>query len=117
MRNDPLVEEARQAGQRYIDSFKGDRKALIADMKRRALEEGRKLVPPPPRVSPTIIKAHLNNLNVPPVVPNTCYRLSAGSVVFLCSANWIAALMKPRNIGWGRRGRLVSSGCACVPRK
>lgn len=49
MRNDPLVEEARQAGQKYIDSFNGDWKAIIADLERRAREEGRKIVTPPPR--------------------------------------------------------------------
>ena len=49
MREDPLVEEARQAGQRYIDSFKGDWAAVIADLQRRAKEEGRQVVSPPPR--------------------------------------------------------------------
>jgi hypothetical protein len=33
---DPLVEEARRAGQAYIDSFKGDLKAACADLRRRA---------------------------------------------------------------------------------
>jgi hypothetical protein len=28
---DPLVEEARAAGEAYIDSFKGDRAAMLAD--------------------------------------------------------------------------------------
>jgi hypothetical protein len=31
-----LVEEARQAGQKYIDSFHGDWKAIMADLQRRA---------------------------------------------------------------------------------
>jgi hypothetical protein len=48
---DPLVEEARRAGQAYIDSFHGDLKAACADLRRRAREEGRKVVslsPKPP---------------------------------------------------------------------
>ena len=44
MRNDPLVEEARQTGQKYIDSFKGDWQSIIADLERRAREEGRKTI-------------------------------------------------------------------------
>lgn len=46
---DPIVEEARKAGQAYIDSFKGDRKAMIADLNRRSEKAGRKLVSRPPR--------------------------------------------------------------------
>ena len=49
MKDDPLVEEARRAGQQYIDSFKGDWAALIADLQRRAKAEGRQIVSPPPR--------------------------------------------------------------------
>jgi hypothetical protein len=49
MRDDPIVEEARRAGQQYVDSFKGDWKALIADLRRRAEEAGRKPVSMPPR--------------------------------------------------------------------
>lgn len=45
----PIVEEARKAGQAYIDSFKGDRKAMIADLNRRSEQAGRKLVSRPPR--------------------------------------------------------------------
>src|SRR5438270_13291893 len=41
MRTDPIVEEARQAGQKYADSFNGDWKALADDLNRRAQEEGR----------------------------------------------------------------------------
>jgi hypothetical protein len=50
---DPLIEEARNAGQAYIDSFGGDWKALCADLQRRAREEGRTVVslPPGPPVS------------------------------------------------------------------
>jgi len=35
MKNDPIVEEARKAGQDYIDSFQGDLEAVFADLKRR----------------------------------------------------------------------------------
>lgn len=55
MKEDPLVEEARTAGQKYIDSFKGDLKALIADLRRRSEQEGRRVVslpPKPPRRKP-----------------------------------------------------------------
>jgi hypothetical protein len=53
MRVDPLVEEAREAGQHYIDSFRGDWKALIADLERRAREEGREIRSlPPKRIDP-----------------------------------------------------------------
>ena len=31
--NDPLIDEARKAGQAYIDSFKGDLKAVCADLR------------------------------------------------------------------------------------
>src|SRR5690349_19539566 len=57
---DPLIEEARKAGQAYIDSFGGDLKAVCADLRRRAREEGRavgSLPPKPPRdgtVSPAL---------------------------------------------------------------
>jgi len=46
-----LIEEARRAGQAYIDSFHGDLKAVCADLRRRAEAEGRKIVtrlPNPP---------------------------------------------------------------------
>jgi hypothetical protein len=46
---DPIVEEARRAGQAYIDSFKGDWKAMIADLQRRSEERGVKTVSLPPR--------------------------------------------------------------------
>lgn len=46
---DPLVEEARKAGQAYLDSFKGDLSAACADLRRRAREEGRKVVSLPPK--------------------------------------------------------------------
>jgi hypothetical protein len=46
---DPLVEEARKAGQAYVDSFNGDLKAACADLRRRAREEGRKVVCLPPK--------------------------------------------------------------------
>jgi len=56
MTEDPLIEEARKAGQAYIDSFKGDWKAMVEDLRRReeqARREGRRVVslpPKPPRV-------------------------------------------------------------------
>jgi hypothetical protein len=47
MREDPIVEEARRAGQAYIDSFNGDWKAIVADLNRRSKEEGRQIIDPP----------------------------------------------------------------------
>ncbi len=41
---DPLVEEARKAGRAYIAAFKGDRKALLEDLRRRQQAEGRQVV-------------------------------------------------------------------------
>jgi len=53
MKDDPLVEEARQAGQQFIDSFKGDWTALAAELNRRAQAEGREVISRPPvRVEP-----------------------------------------------------------------
>jgi hypothetical protein len=49
MNDDPIVEEARAAGQAYVDSFKGDWKALIADLRRRSEEAGRRTVSLPPK--------------------------------------------------------------------
>lgn len=46
---DPIVEEARRAGQAYIHSFQGDWKAMIADLQRRSEERGVKTVSLPPR--------------------------------------------------------------------
>jgi hypothetical protein len=48
-REDPIVEEARRAGQAYIDSFKGDWEAMRADLRRRSEEAGRTVVTRPPR--------------------------------------------------------------------
>lgn len=51
--DDSLIEEARRAGQAYIDSFKGDRKAMLDDLRRRSKAEGHQVVrlpPKPPRV-------------------------------------------------------------------
>jgi hypothetical protein len=47
--NDELIEEVRKAGQAYIDSFKGDRKAMLEDIRRRQAEEGRSVVNLPPK--------------------------------------------------------------------
>lgn len=49
MKSDPLVEEAREAGQKYVDAFKGDWKALVEDLRRRSAEAGRKVVSRPPK--------------------------------------------------------------------
>jgi len=49
---DPIVEEARKAGQAYVDSFKGDLKAVFADLRRRTEEARRagwRVVSHPPR--------------------------------------------------------------------
>lgn len=48
MNHDPVVEEARAAGHAYVDSFKGDWKALIADLRRRSEEAERRTVSLPP---------------------------------------------------------------------
>ncbi|MDQ3441543.1 MAG: hypothetical protein M3478_14465 [Planctomycetota bacterium] len=47
--SDPIVEEGRNAGKAYIDSFNGDLRAVCEDLRRRAREEGRKLVSLPPK--------------------------------------------------------------------
>ena len=44
-----LIEEARKAGQAYIDSFGGDLKTVCADLRRRSAEAGRKVVSLPPK--------------------------------------------------------------------
>ena len=52
MTEDPIVEEARKAGQAYIDSFKGDWKAMLEDLRKRSERQGRQpisLPPKPPR--------------------------------------------------------------------
>lgn len=46
---DTLIEEARKAGQAYIESFKGDDQAMVEDLRRRAQNEGRQLVTLPPK--------------------------------------------------------------------
>jgi hypothetical protein len=46
---DPLTKEARKAGYAYIRSFKGDRQALLADLRRCQQEEGRRVVSLPPK--------------------------------------------------------------------
>lgn len=48
-----LIEQARKAGQAYIDSLGGDLKAVVADLRRRSIDGGRQAVslpakPPPP---------------------------------------------------------------------
>ena len=53
MNSDQLVEETRAIGKAYIDSFKGDAKALLDDLRRREKASGRRVVnfaPKPPRV-------------------------------------------------------------------
>jgi hypothetical protein len=59
MNEDPIVDEVRSAGQAYVDSFKGDWKALVADLNRRSEELGLKTVslpPKPPRQRPPVKK-------------------------------------------------------------
>jgi hypothetical protein len=48
-RDDGLVEDGRRAGQSYVDSFEGDWKALVADLRRRAQQAGRTPISTPPR--------------------------------------------------------------------
>src|SRR6185437_3090836 len=52
-----------------------------------------------------------------PITPYPYTVVTCGIGVGFFSSACMAALIKPRNIGCGRRGRLVSSGWACVPRK
>lgn len=49
MKQDPLVEEARRAGQAYVASFRGDWAALRADLRRRGEGAARPRVSLPPR--------------------------------------------------------------------
>ena len=48
MDRDPTIEKLRKVGQKYVDSFKGDGKALAADLNRRAEREGRRIISRPP---------------------------------------------------------------------
>jgi hypothetical protein len=43
-----LIEEARQAGQTFFDSFNGDLKAAVAELRRRSAQAGRNAVSLPP---------------------------------------------------------------------
>jgi len=56
MTDDPIVEEARKAGQAYIDSFNGDLKAIFVDLQQRTQEAHRAghpvASPPPCQVAP-----------------------------------------------------------------
>ena len=47
--NDPLIDDLRRVGQAYVDSFKGDWAALVADLNRRSEREGRKVMAMPPK--------------------------------------------------------------------
>lgn len=49
MKEDPLVEESRSAGQAYINSFKGDWQGMIEDLRRRSREAGHEPVQLPPK--------------------------------------------------------------------
>ncbi len=42
--SDSLIEEARNAGQAYLTSFKGDREAMLADLRERQQRDGRRVV-------------------------------------------------------------------------
>ena len=44
-----LIEQARKAGQAYIDSFAGDLKAVVADLRRRSADASRQTVSSPPK--------------------------------------------------------------------
>ena len=46
---DTLIDEVRRAGQAYIESFKGNDQAMVADLRQRAQNEGRQLVTLPPK--------------------------------------------------------------------
>lgn len=49
MSDDSTIEEARRAGQSYVDSFQGDWSALIDDLRRRAVADGRQILSLPPK--------------------------------------------------------------------
>jgi len=49
MNHDPLVEQAREAGQAYVESFRGDWSALLADLRHRSDVAGRQPVTLPPK--------------------------------------------------------------------
>ena len=58
---DPIIQEVREAGQAYLESFKGDRRAMLADIRRReeqARSEGQQLISLPPK--PAKRRAGLN---------------------------------------------------------
>ena len=44
MDRDPTIEKLRKVGQKHVDSFKGDGKALAADLNRRAELKGRRII-------------------------------------------------------------------------
>lgn len=46
MNNDPLIEEAREAGRRYLESFHGNKKAMVEDLNKRSAAAGRKTAEP-----------------------------------------------------------------------
>ena len=57
MRIDPIVEEARRAGQNYVNSFKGDLQALVRDLQQRSGAEHRSVLsrsPKRPRTDPAM---------------------------------------------------------------
>jgi len=45
----PLIDPFRKAGQDYIDSFKGDDKAMLEDLRKRSQGYGNRLVKLPPK--------------------------------------------------------------------
>lgn len=62
MTEDPIVEEVRKAGQAYVDSFRGDWKALFEDLRRRteeARQQGWRVVSMPPQLvaKPNLVPA------------------------------------------------------------
>jgi hypothetical protein len=55
MKDDPIVEEARKAGQAYVNQFDGKLADIIADLRRRtrlAEQNGSVVVSRPPAVAP-----------------------------------------------------------------
>jgi hypothetical protein len=54
MRNDPIVDEIRQARQDHADAFKGDLHAICEDIRRQERESGRRFVTLQPRPAPIV---------------------------------------------------------------
>jgi hypothetical protein len=57
MRDDPIVDEIRQARQDHADTFQGDLHAICEDIRRQERESGRRFVTLQPRPVPIVILA------------------------------------------------------------